>query len=559
MNKLPTTRKRELSFIHNVFQSFTMCLEVLGRALCIALFLLSASSSIADVNKKEAKVSLTENTTIKASVNIQRDSVSPDAPLPGRLHIVFVPLSETEIETNNIREPRLYSAWPTKNVEPLFSIDLSDLPKNASFTSEDLNGFPYQRLEDLPAGRYAVQAVYDSNILESSINSEGNAYSSVEFISIKNRQFPNVQLKLNNVLEPDTLPDDDQLLRFVKFKSETLSQFWNSDMFLRAGVILPRSYFDNPLARYPVYFDIGGYGARYTRAQRLYDNEKFQEYWLDESTPEMVIIFLDGEAPFGDPYQINSANNGPYGDATWQEFLPYLEQQFNIVDKMEGRFVSGCSTGGWVSLALQIFYPDTFNGAWSFSADGVDFRFFQLVDIYSDQNAFFNEHDQERPSYRQKDGDVIFSIKHEIDMENTMGRGSSFITSGGQWGGWNAVYSPKGENGLPMAIWDPDTGVIDKRVAQEWKKYDLRYHLDENWLELGPKLQGKLHIWMGDMDNFYLNNAMYLFEDMLKSKTEPRSDARFTWRRGVGHCDYDGLEMRKRTISEMIEQYSQSQ
>ncbi len=554
MNIPPRFRNCQSIAINHLFQSLTMSSEILARAFFVILVLMFASNSIA-----EARVDTDLSVTNSASINIQGPPSSPDASLPGRLHIIFVPLSETETKLSDIREPRLYSAWPIKSVEPLFSIDLREVPKNANFVSGDLTGFPYNRLEDLPAGRYAVQAVYDSNILESSINSEGNAYSNVEFILIKNGQFPNLQLKLNNVLEPDTLPEDDQFLRFVKFKSETLSEFWNSDIFLRAGVILPRSYFENPLARYPVYFDIGGYGARYTRAQRLYDNDKFQEYWLDEGTPEMVIIFLDGEAPFGDPYQINSANNGPYGDATWQEFLPYLENQLNIVDKMEGRFVSGCSTGGWVSLALQIFYPDTFNGAWSFSADGVDFRYFQLVNIYNDKNAFFNEHGQERPSYRQKDGDVIFSIKHEIDMENTMGRGNSFVTSGGQWGGWNAVYSPKGDNGLPMAVWDPKTGEIDKSVAREWEKYDLRIHLDNNWAELGPKLQGKLNIWMGDMDNFYLNNAMYLFEDMLKSKTEPRSDAKFTWRRGVGHCDYDGLEMRKRTINQMMDRYSDSQ
>jgi hypothetical protein len=276
---------------------------------------------------------------------------------------------------------------------------------------------------------------------------------------------------------------------------------------------------------------------------------------MDKSTPQMVIVFLDGEAPFGDPYQINSANNGPYGDATWQELLPYLTNNYNIEPSSQGRFVSGCSTGGWVSLALQLFYPDTFNGAWSYSADGVDFKYFQLVDIYADDNAFVNEYGQSRPSYRAKDGEVIFSIEREIAMENQMARTNSFVASGGQWGGWNAVFSPKAESGLPAAIWHPYSGKINKDVAEAWKKFDLRLYTENNWRELGPKVSGKLHIWMGDMDNFYLNNAMYLYEDMLKARTEPESDAIFNWRRGVGHCDFDREEMRKSTLSQMYQRY----
>ncbi|MEM0912216.1 MAG: alpha/beta hydrolase-fold protein, partial [Pseudomonadota bacterium] len=350
------------------------------------------------------------------------------------------------------------------------------------------------------------------------------------------------------------LPNEQELLKFVRFKSDTLSDFWQREMYLRAGIILPRTYYEASLEKFPVFFDIGGYASRYTRAEELYADESFQTYWMHEDTPQMVIVFLDGEAPFGDPYQINSANNGPYGDATWNEFLPFLTDSFKLIDNPKGRFVSGCSTGGWVSLALQIYYPELFNGAWSYSADGVDFRYFQLVNIYDDDNAFFNEHGVERPSFKQKDGDVIFSIKHEVGMENTMGRTNSFVTSGGQWGGWNAVYSPKGEDGLPMAIWDANTGVINKDVAEAWKAFDLRHYTESNWQMLEPKLRGKLNIWMGDMDEFYLNNAMLLFEEMLSTR-EPSSDAKFTWKRNTGHCDFDDVEMRKQTITDMMNRF----
>jgi hypothetical protein len=462
----------------------------------------------------------------------------------GRLYLIFSRSME--------QEPRMYSAWPTKDIEPLFSKDLSGLSKGQIITFDtSTKGFPFDSLADLPAGKWYVQAIYDSYFLDSRINSPLNIYSDVVEYTSGASSDMSLALSLNQRLPKESLPDDDKFLKFVKMPSQKLSEFWGTDMYLRAGVILPNSYYDNPLKDFPVIFNVGGYHARYERAQRLYEDEAFKQFWFESDTPQMVIVFLDGEAPLGDPYQIDSANNGPYGQATWQEFLPYLTKKFNLVDNANSRFVSGCSTGGWVSLALQTYYPDLFNGAWSFSADGVDFKYFQLIDIYQDENAFVNEHGMQRPSYRAKDGETIFSIKREIMMENQIGRNDSFIYSGGQWGGWNAVFGPKLEDGTPSTIWDPLTGKIDQSIAAQWTKYDLRLYTEKNWQTLGPKLQGKLNIWMGDMDNFYLNNAMHLYQEMLNTQKEPVSNAEFTWVRGAGHCDYKQVPMLKKIMTQM--------
>jgi hypothetical protein len=473
--------------------------------------------------------------TISNSQKVQKE---------GRLHLIF----SRSVE----QEPRLYSAWPTKNVEPLFSEDISGLSKGQVITFDaSTTGFPFDSLADLPTGKWYVQAIYDSYFLDSRINSPLNIYSDViEYINDGSSDM-SLTLFLNQRLPEETLPNNDKFLKFVKMPSQKLSEFWGADMYLRAGVILPNSYYDNPLKNYPVIFNIGGYHARYNRAQSVYENDTFKQFWLAPDTPQMVIVFLDGEAPLGDSYQIDSANNGPYGQATWQEFLPYLTSQFNLEDNPDSRFVTGCSTGGWVSLALQTYYPDLFNGAWSFSADGVDFKYFQLVDIYQDKNAFVNENGMQRPSYRAKDGETIFSIKREIMMENQMGRNNSFAYSGGQWGGWNAVFGPKLEDGSPSTIWDPLTGNIDQLIAAQWTKYDLRLYTEENWQTLGPKLQGKLNIWMGDLDNFYLNNAMHLYQEMLDTRKEPVSNAKFTWVRGAGHCDYKQVPMLEKIMTQM--------
>jgi hypothetical protein len=192
-----------------------------------------------------------------------------------------------------------------------------------------------------------------------------------------------------------------------------------------------------------------------------------------------------------------------------------------------------------VSLALQVFYPDFFNGAWSSCPDGVDFRGFQLVNIYDDANAYVNKNGFERPSAREINGDVRFTMRHELQLENVLGRGNSWVMSGGQWGAWNATYGPRGADGRPAALWDPQTGAIDRSVTGHWKRYDLRFILEERWAELGPKLAGKIHIAMGDADNYFLNNAARLL-DAFFQKAEPRFDGRMVFAPMQGHC-YTGL------------------
>jgi hypothetical protein len=161
----------------------------------------------------------------------------------------------------------------------------------------------------------------------------------------------------------------------------------------------------------------------------------------------------------------------------------------------------------------------------------------QLINIYKDENAFVNKHGYERPSKRDIYGEPDFSIKKEVADENATGKSGTYVDSGSQWGSWNALYSPKGEDGLPQAIFHPTTGVIDKTVAEEWKKHDLLRHVKDNWKTLGPKVQGKIYVWMGDMDNYYLNNALRDFDAFLKTTNAPKSDAEIIFEPMKGHCD----------------------
>ncbi len=436
------------------------------------------------------------------------------------------------------REPRRLVGWAGPRAIPFFGVDVKNWrPRDVKVVGENSTGFPIESIHELTPGTYYAQALYDVDTTFSTINAPGNVYSPVQKIEILGDALQEFQLVLKHRIPDEAVPEDSRFVKFVRIRSRLLSDFWGKPMYLRAGIILPGDYYKHPERRFPVRYHIGGYHARYTRVQRLMQpGSAFRKMWFSEDCPQMIYVHLDGEAPFGDSYQINSANNGPYGDATVKELIPYIENTFRAIGRPEARFLDGGSTGGWVSLALQIFYPDSFNGAWSYCADPVDFRYFQLVNVYEDTNAFVNEYGYERPSMRDTDGEPRFSIRREIMMERALGRGNTFVTSGGQWGAWNAVFSPRGANGWPMAIWDSYTGRIDPRVARHWEKYDLRLVLQRNWATLGPKLRGKLHIWMGDMDNFYLDNAMRLLEAFLKQAENPPSDAQIVFAPDEGHC-----------------------
>ena len=241
--------------------------------------------------------------------------------------------------------------------------------------------------------------------------------------------------------------------------------------------------------------------------------------------PRAVLLQLDGAGPLGDPYQVDSANHGPYGEALMEELIPYVEAAYRCIGRPHARFTTGGSTGGWVSLALQVFYPDQFGGCWSGYPDPTDFRAVQLVDLYSDANAFVNASGFERPCARTSSGDTEFSMRHETQEENVRGLGDSYTMSGGQWGSWNATYSPRGADGRPKPVWDARTGVIDRSVAEHWKKYDLRRVLERDWAKVGPQLRGKLHVWVGDADDYFLDGGVRRLDEFLK-RADPAADAR---------------------------------
>ncbi len=387
-------------------------------------------------------------------------------------------------------------------------------------------------LNNVPTGKYYVQVLWDHDIKESRINAPGNLYSSKELIDLTDEV--ELQLILNQVIESTPIIEH-ELAKEVEFKSELLSSFWNKPMTLKAAILLPRNY--DPKKAYPIRYNVAGYGGRYHRINRQLGDKDFMKWWQSDEAPEIISVYLDGEGPFGDSYQLDSENSGPYGEALVTELIPFIEEEFRGTNTPENRFVDGCSTGGWVSLGLQIYYPDVFDGCFSYSPDAVDFENYQLINIYKDPNAFVNEFGYDRPVMRMPDGEPVLTLKDFLQYENVLGSSNTYLNSGGQFSAHAALYSPKGENGLPRALIDPTTGDIDHEVAEHWKKYDFKLYLQKNWNELGPKLADKIYIWMGDMDHFYLNYATHEFASFLEGTDSPKSDAVIDFAPYEGHCN----------------------
>lgn len=468
---------------------------------------------------------------------ITADAQVVPKPVSGRMFVI--------VGRNADREPRLSMDETGVDASPMLGRDVKGFAATDRAVIDDRAViFPIPHLVKLTAGEYFVQAVFDTNIDLRSSNAPGNLYSDVVKTAIDPAKPSTIALRLTHRVPDETLPADTDVVRYLKIESKLLSAFHGRRIFLRAGVLLPPGWATEPSRKYPLRVHIGGYGSRFTNIPGLgSENSEFGKAWRDPATPRMILLHLDGDGPLGDPYQVNSANHGPYGDALTQELIPYVERTFRGIGEPRARVLDGGSTGGWVSLALQVFYPDFFNGAWSYCPDGVDFRAFQLVNIYADDNAYVNKNGFERPSARDLNGDVRFTMRHECQLENVIGAGDSWTMSGMQWGAWNATYGPRGADGRPAPLWDPVSGKIDKTVVDHWKKYDIRLILEQNWATLGPKLNGKIHIWVGEADNYFLNNAVHLLEESLKKATPPYEWS-IRYGPGKGHC-WQGLTERE--------------
>jgi hypothetical protein len=449
---------------------------------------------------------------------------------------------------------------------PLFGVDMSETaPGRAIVVDAQAFGFPVRSLRDVPAGEYWVQPfvnVYtkfaraDGHTVwlhmdqwegQNWQRSPGNIYGEPVKVTFDPKSSTPIKLLADKVIPPVQVPADNEYVKRIKIQSDILTKWWGHSIYLGATILLPKDYDKHPDVKYPVVYDEGhfslgtpgGFGGRGGRGDgRGAAQQSFTDYWQADGTPRMLLVTVQHPSPYyDDSYGVNSANNGPYGDAIVKELIPAVESKFRAIGQPYARLLTGGSTGGWISLAHQVFYPDFYGGTWSLCPDAVDFRYHQIVNVYSDTNAYFIEHPWmkvERPTQRRPDGNIVAMMKDENWSELAQGDHSR---SGGQWDIWEATYGPVGADGYPQRIWDKTTGVIDKKVAAYWKEhYDLRHMLETNWATLGPKVANKINVYVGDADSYYLNMGVHMLDNFLRAATNPKWSGEIVFQPMAPHC-----------------------
>ncbi|MCP4465003.1 MAG: hypothetical protein GY819_19600, partial [Planctomycetaceae bacterium] len=414
-------------------------------------------------------------------------------------------------------------------------------------------------LKEIPRGTYHVQALFhqyetfqrsDGHRVKLPMDrgegqrwnrAPGNLYSTPRVLEIDPDLEQAFEIVLDQVIPPIQQPNDTKYIKHIRIQSKLLSEFWGRPMYLGAHVLLPEGYAEHPQRRYPLAIMHGHFpanlrgfrpsppnpdlkpifskrfnreGYNLTVQQEAHD---FYKLWTGPDFPRVLLVEIQHPNPFyDDSYAVNSANLGPYGDAITYELIPEIEKRFRGIGEGWARCLYGGSTGGWEALAAQIFYPSQYNGCYAACPDPIDFNAFTVVNIYENENAYYEKGAfgmVERPGRRNTLGHIDSTLKDMNHLELVLGTSSR---SGQQWDIWQAVYSPCGDDGYPVPIWDKLSGKIDPNVAEHWREnYDLTHIMRRDWETLGPQLQGKIHIYVGDMDNYYLNNAVYLTESFL--------------------------------------------
>ena len=461
--------------------------------------------------------------------------VSWEKPLDGRVILILA--------HQNPPEPRAQVSEILSTAQ-IFGVDVEGA-RSAAIDASTL-GYPLESLDRVPAGEYFAQAVL--NVYETFRRADGhtvklppdrgegqhwnrkpgNLYSEPVRVRIDPASATPVRLSLTRAMPELPAPRDTKYVRHIKIQSKLLTAFWGRPMYLGAVVVTPEGFEEHPERRYPVVYYQNHYTTTFTGFQieppppslpRLAPAHRFYQAWTAGKLPRMLIVVAQDANPyFDDSYAVNSANLGPYGDALVEELYPYIERQFHAIGQPWARALYGGSTGGWRALALQIFHPDFFNGAWAEAPDPIDFRAYLLVNIYEDGNAFYRAGPWKRvpiPMMHDWEGKIDATMEDAIRFELVLGTKNR---SGEQFDIWNAVFSPAGADGYASQIFDPISGMIDKQVAAYWKEhYDLVHILQANWATLGPKLVGKIHLSSGSDDAFYLYRAVRLAQQFLES------------------------------------------
>lgn len=478
-----------------------------------------------------------------------------DEPVDGRIVLMFAPngtdpLDDTDVTSspNMIYGENIYDFGTGSSV--IFAGGNNDTTATGVF------GWPNVSLSDVPAGIYQVQAFLTK--YETVTRSDGstvtvhfpcgdgapnvNAFGSLITSAIDlevSGGAQTLELTFNNVTAIEAFTgseiggcnqanyEDTENLKYVKIRSEKLSEFWGRDMYVGANIVLPAGYNGNDTAtRYPVIYSQGHWPGS-VGAFDYSDDEEFTAAWdngtipatnttAERTAPKLILVTFRHEAPYyDDSYAVNTANLGPYGDAINDELIPYIEETFNTIQAPYARIQEGGSTGGWESIASVIFRPDLFGVCFSSYPDSLDFHRHQDIELYTSANAYQRANGSFVPSIRTfRNGTevILATVAQENHWELTFGTASRSFN---QWDIWNAVFGVQGYNNYPLEPWDKVTGEIYPEAVEYWKPMDLSDYVVSNWnnsRNLGENLAGRIYVYVGTWDNYFLNEGVQEFQ-----------------------------------------------
>lgn len=502
-------------------------------------------------------------------------SISPNlhnAALNGRLLLL--------LSNNDKAEPR-YQVNDGAETQMVFGMDVDTWqPGTQQLVDIHAFGYPIERLSDVPAGDYYVQVLlhkYETYHLKNGKTvklpadrgegqhwniAPGNIYSTPVKIHFDPKTATVVSLTINNIIPPIEEAKDTKYIKHIKIQSKLLTEFWGTPTYLTAQILLPEGFDEHPNVHYPLAIfhdhfvhDFDGFrttppdeNLKPDTSERFHitgynkivqqENYDFYKQWTGPGFPRVIAMKIaHANQYYDDSYAVNSENLGPYGDAITYELIPEVEKRFRGIGQGWARFLYGGSTGGWEALAVQVFYPKEYGGCYAACPDPIDFNNYTTINIYKDKNAYYIESDFKRTprgAHRDYMGRTTATAESSNHRELALGTHSR---SGDQYDIWEAVFSPMGDDGYPKRIYDKYTGAIDSSVAAYWREhYDLAHIIQRDWNKIGPDLKGKMHIYVGEMDNYFLNNAVQSAEEILKQLQNPNCDCQVDYQPRAEHC-----------------------
>jgi len=444
-------------------------------------------------------------------------------------------------------------------------------------------GYPIRSLKEIPAGDYYAAAyalVYteyhraDGHVIwgldqwegHEEYQSPGSLHSAIQRVHFNPSEGQKFEISLMEVAPARQPPVDTEWVKHVKIQSTLLTKFWGHPIYLGADVILPRGYTSHPELKYPVIYDprnhylrVPAFDFTTTEVPEKGDERRKREAlgyetgyaffrkWSGEHFPRMITVTLINPTPFYDFSTVmNSPNNGPYDDAVMQELIPYVEAHFRIIREPYARVLIGKSSGGRDALGLQLHHPEFFGGAWIFYPAPFNYRYYFDLNIYEADNAYvvgwqettgFRDPSswtsQDRLLVRTTDGKPVYTMRQWI-LSELVGGGRSGVDAEIS-GADDAMNSPMADDGYPKLLYDKVTGKIDHEVAEHWRQHDLAAYAQSHWRDIGPLLVGKLHFYVGDMDEWHRNFGVHDFQRFLESTRNPYYAGSFVYGPLKGH------------------------